>query len=49
MRRRNARHGIVRLHIIEHEIAGDADRDGVAEGGRLAEGNACELAEKPVH
>src|SRR5207248_10011078 len=48
-KRRDARRGLVRLHVIEHEIAGDADRDGIAKGGHLADRETRDLPEEPVH
>jgi hypothetical protein len=49
MKRRDARRGLVRLHVIEDEIAGDADRDGIAKGGHLADRQPRDLPEEPVH
>jgi len=49
MGRRDARHRIVRLHVMDDEIAGDADRDRVAERRHLADGKPRDLAEKPLH
>jgi hypothetical protein len=34
---------------MKDEVAGDADRDGVAEGGGLADRGARERLEEPVH
>jgi hypothetical protein len=49
MKRRDTRSCLVRLHVIEDEIAGDADRDGIAKGGHLADRQPRELPEESVH
>src|SRR5438067_1322492 len=49
MGRGDARHRLVRLHVMEDEIAGNADRDRVTERRHLADGEPRDLAEEPVH
>ena len=37
------------LHEVEREVAGDADRDGIAEGGGLADRETGNLGDDLVH